>query len=59
MKLYMLIYVTEDGQSAMFGDDYYVMLKSKMDIECGLGGYAELYKRVETEDGMEYTFLEA
>lgn len=59
MKLYMLVYVVEGEQAVMFGSDLYTMLKSKMDIECGLGGYAELYKRMEAEDGMEYVLFEA
>lgn len=58
MKKYMLVYVTEDGQFAMFSDDMKTISQSKMDIECGLGGCAEIYKRVEDDDfGSEYRLL--
>lgn len=59
MKKYMLVFVTEDGEEAIFGDDYLKMINSKMDVECGLGGYAELYERMETECGMEYKLIES
>ena len=59
MMKYMLVYVTEDGQDALFGNDYLKMCNSKMDIECGLGGCAELYERVETECGMAYVLVES
>lgn len=59
MAKYMLVYIVEGEQEAMFGNDYFKIARSKMDIECGLGGYAEIYERMETEDGIEYVLIEA
>ena len=59
MKRFMVVYVVDGSQEAIFCDNYLKASRSKMDIECGLGGYAELYERMETEDGVEYVLLEA
>ena len=52
----MLVFVVEGEQDAFFSDSLEVVEQSKMDIECGMGGYAEVYERVETEIGKEYVF---
>ena len=59
MKKYMLVYVVEGEQSVIFNDSYLKISRSKMDIECGLGGYAEVYERMETDNGTEYIMVEA
>lgn len=59
MKKYMLVYIVESEQEVIFGNDYFKIRQSKMDVECGLGGYAEIYERMEDEDGMEaYVLVE-
>lgn len=45
MKDYMVVWVTEDGQGASFFDRYSDAYSCRMDIDCGLGGYAEIYER--------------
>lgn len=60
MKKFMLVYTVEGEQEAIFSDDYLKISRSKMDVECGFGGYAEMYERMEDEDGMEaYVLVEA
>ena len=60
MKKYMLVYSCDGEQGATFKDSYSEVRNAKMDVECGLGGYAEIYKRIEVEDGIEeYVFVEA
>ena len=68
MKKYMIVYSIKDDheglepvQSALFADDYTEARNKKMDVECGLGGYAEIYGREEREDGQppEYVMIEA
>ena len=45
---------------AMFFDEYQKARNAKTDVECGLGGYAEIYVRELNEEGFEeYVFLEA
>lgn len=58
MKKYMIIYTTREeqneltgemipaSQDVIFTDDPLKVDQIKMDIECGLGGYAEVYHRV-------------
>lgn len=65
MKKYMIVYEIKDDhegldpvQGASFADDYTEARNKKMDVECGLGGYAELYVREEREGGPEYVLLE-
>ncbi len=62
MKKYMIVYCIEGEdpvQGAAFADDYMEARNKKMDIECGLGGYAELYGREEhTNDLPEYVLIE-
>ena len=61
MKKYMIVYTIEENNGASFAEDYTEAKNKKMDIECGLGGYAEIYGREEHEDGdfSEYVLLEA
>ena len=62
MKKYMIVYTIEGSPGASFKDTYDEARGAKMDIECGLGGYAEIYGREEYEDSdqpSEYIFLEA
>ena len=56
MKKYMLVYTMEGEQGTLFSDNSETINQSKMDIECGMGGYAEVYERMETENGNEYVF---
>jgi len=58
MKKYMLIMKGEDGEAAYFTDDYQKAMQTKMDAECGMGEYTELYERVTDEEaGERYEFL--
>lgn len=62
MKKYMIVYTVEGNHGASFKDTYEEARNAKMDVECGLGGYAEIYGREEYEDGNippEYVLLEA
>lgn len=45
MKDYMVVTPYEGETSAHFYDDYASAHNYKMDVECGLGGYAEIYHR--------------
>lgn len=56
----MVVYALSTGDGVTFADDYAEAKNKKMDIECGLGGYAELYGREEREDGCgpEYVLIE-
>lgn len=63
MKKYMVVYEIKGEYAnqihgATFADDYTEAMAKKMDIECGFGGYAELYGREEREGGPEYVLLE-
>ena len=59
MKKYMIIMSTEDGQDVFFSDDYQKAMNAKMDVECGLGGIAQLYELMaDDETGISsYVFL--
>ena len=61
MKKYMIVYRIDEGMGAAFSDSYQEAKSKKMDIECGLGGYAEIYAREEHEDAgySEYILIEA
>ena len=59
MKKFMVVYTADGLNGATFADDYSEARQKMMDIECGLGGYAEIYERQEKEYGSEYVFLEA
>ena len=59
MKTFMVIGVVEGELFAKFADTYGEARDIATNIECGLGGYAELYSREECEGGPEYRLLEA
>lgn len=55
MPKYMIVGNADNETFSLFAEDYNTAKRKMMDLECGLGGYAELYVR----EGSEYTFLEA
>ena len=57
MAKYMMVYLCEGEQGVSFSEDLNKLMNSRMDIECGLGGYAEIYERMETEFGREYRLI--
>lgn len=57
MKKYMVIGYADGQTFTMFAETYPEAAQKRMDIECGLGGYAELYIRENPENG--YELLEA
>lgn len=64
MPKYLLIYkvADDDNAYAKFLDDYDELVNMRLNIECGLGGYTEVYFRcvMNTEDGVgtsEYQFV--
>lgn len=57
MKKYMVIGYADGQTFTMFAETYSEARDKKFDIECGLGGYAELYCRENLIDG--YELLEA
>ena len=60
MKSYMVICIVDGRQSAGFYGSYPEARDAKMGVECGMGGYAEIYIRNEDEDGMDaYVLLES
>lgn len=57
MKRYMVISIIDGRQHAYFTDNYVEAEQYRMDCECGMGGYAEVYKRQTDEDGVDsYVF---
>ena len=48
---------TCDGTSALFFEDWMEAEDYRMNAEVGLGWYAEVYERQETEGGREYVFI--
>lgn len=59
MKTFMVIAVVEGTSFAKFADTYDEARNIVMNVECGLGGYAELYARKYAGSGSEYRLLEA
>ena len=59
MKKFMIVGEAEGEQFTSYADTYAEAKNKATDIECGLGGYAEIYSREQTEHGAEYRFLEA
>lgn len=59
MKKYMVIISDNEGtQSAIFTDNPNEAWDTRMDAECGLGYYAEVYEYQTDDDGNEaYQFL--
>ncbi len=61
MKAYMVVYTVDGQHGAGFYENYAEARNAMMDIECGMGGYAELYARKEYEDSdqpAEYIMIE-
>lgn len=58
MKKYMVVYVTDDGETcAMFFDTASEASYARRDLDVSLGYYAEVYERTEHgEAGMFYEF---
>ena len=50
MPEYMIVIDGEDGTSAVFTDDAQKAEQIRMDYECGLGGYAQVYRWVTDAD---------
>lgn len=59
METFMVIGVVEGKSFAKFADTYDEAKDTMTNIECGLGGYAELYAREYAGSGSEYRLLEA
>lgn len=68
MKRYMVIYEADGEQGATFFDSFSEAENCRMNIECGLGGLAEVYERIEVREDVngilttvshEYQFLYA
>jgi hypothetical protein len=59
MKQFMIVAKVDDATFAKFADTYTEAKSTAMNIECGLGGYTEIYSREDTEGGREYRFLES
>lgn len=60
MKRFMIVGMIDEEMVTTYADDYTEARDKKMEIECGFGGYAELYERKEYQDGpSEYVLLEA
>lgn len=57
MKRYMVVSIVDGMQYAYFTDEYLQAEQYRMDCECGMGGYAEVYERQTDEDGVDsYVF---
>lgn len=59
MKKYMVVTVIDEKQGAAFFDDSSAARQYKMDAECGMGGFAQVYEwQDETEEECgAYVFL--
>lgn len=56
MKKFMVISVIDGEQGAAFFDSYVDARQHAMDVECGMGGIAQIYQL--NEEAKEYEFLE-
>ena len=60
MKKYMVVTKIEGSQGACFFDELTKAEQYRMDAECGMGGYAEVYEyKEETEEdcgGYEFIY---
>lgn len=54
MKEYMVIFLIEGIQSVSFYDRYQDAENARMNCECGMGGYAEVYKYSRLDENDEY-----
>lgn len=60
MEEYMVVSRCEGSTYAKFFNDYSEAEQYRIDVECGIGGYLEVYERTTNEDGIiSYTFLYA
>ena len=60
MKKFMVVWREREIQGAVFFDTYREASAYRMNVECGINGYAEIYTRERDEDGvMSYQFLES
>lgn len=55
MKKYMLIFALDGSAAAKFSDDMSEIEQWRMDAECGLGCYCEVYERTDV-DGYKLLF---
>ena len=49
MKKFMVVIKNEDEQGAYFFDSYADASNCRMNCECGIGGYAEIYEYTKDE----------
>lgn len=54
MKKYMVVYNIDGENGASFYDNYSDAEKARQDIECGLGGFVEVYERFTNNYGSYY-----
>lgn len=64
MKKYMVVFLADGNETvANFFDTYTEAKNAYMDMECGLGWYAEIYERMEIEEEgykeKEYRLIES
>lgn len=52
MKKYMVVCLVDGETSTAFFDGIMEADNYRMDVECGLGGYAEVYERTDIGDGI-------
>ena len=57
MKKYMVVYNIDGENGASFYDNYGDAEKTRQDIECGLGGFVEIYERFSNKYGSYYAPL--
>lgn len=57
MTKYMVIINADDGPDAFFTDSLDKAENTRMDSECGMGWYAEVYERIEDEAGPRYELM--
>ena len=50
MKKFMVVIKNEDRQSACFFNKYADANNCRMNCECGIGGYAEIYEYAKDEE---------
>jgi hypothetical protein len=53
----MVIINTDDGPDAFFTDSLDKAENTRMDSECCMGWYAEVYERIEDEAGPRYELM--
>lgn len=59
METFMIIGLVEGKSFAKFADTYDEARDIAMNVECGLGGYAEIYAREYAGSDSQYRLLEA